>query len=294
MTTGFGAEPLKENGIIVEGTNAVDIRKIWGGLYTPGIISGGLITRSSSSLTYDISAGVAAIEWSDGQVVLAPIPETNDLPVPTNLTSGTDMIYAQQNNPAVEGNAKVLVKVIRQATGSHFELPPRSVKLGAYISQTGQGNTAAFVATGAIDFSIPYGASLGVLHQHRDTSNATFTGTATVGSTTIHVPTDRVLKVIITASLSAAGASGGFDNSGYAEAKYFPMLDGVRRAGWSTPLLTSAWSTYTFMDYMTIPRGTHTIAYQRVRTNGNPERRYSINDGCMGTLFSIEDVGPVV
>lgn len=294
MTTGFGAEPLKENGIIVEGTNAVDIRKIWGGLYTPGLISGGEITRSSSTLTYDISSGVAAIEWSDGQVVLAPIPETNDLPAPTNLTSGTDMIYAQQNNPAVDGNARVEVKIVRQATGSHFELPPRSVKLGAFISQTGQGNTAAFVATGALDFSIPYGASLGVMLQHRDTSNATFTGTATVATKTVYLPTDRLLRVTLSTSLSARGASGGFDNTGYAEARYFPVLDGVRRAGWSTPLLTSAWSTYTFVDYMTVTRGTHTIAYQRVRTNGEPERRYSINDGCMGTLYSVEDVGPVV
>lgn len=284
-TSGWGVDSTASG----QGTTAADVRKVWGALYRPGIISGATITRNSSSLTYTVSAGVVAIQISTGEVVMAPI-EAADVAAPAVPSSGnsTVLVYARQRDPNNE-DAKVEIK---STTGS---LPDRSVALGRFIASAGQTNAAQSIPTGGIDYSIPYGASLGILHQHRLMDNITFGLREEFGVGTFNLPTDRTLKVSILTCLSAFGATGFGTTETYCEASYDVYLDGVKKWRWNSPGLGQAWGHYYWADNLVVPAGQHTMSYVRYRSTGpgNPYHHYLAGE-MPGTLFTVKDDGPVV
>src|SRR5215217_2900790 len=153
MAVGFGVDKNASN----IGTTSSDIRKINGGLYTPGIISGCTVSVVGSN--YVVTSGVMAVKITTDEIVLAPVP-AKTIPIPT-IGTRTDIVYAKQRMPSTDGGLNdVLVDV--DTTGT---LPSRSVLLKKY--SVSSGNTPTI--NGSVDYSILYGANLGVLHKWQNT-----------------------------------------------------------------------------------------------------------------------------
>ena len=289
MTSGFGVDPAEDG---TSGTSSEDIRKIFGGLYTAGVISGCLITTSASAMTYSVSAGVVAIKTAVGEIILAPVAATT---IATSAAPGsgsrTDIIYAQQRYPSIEGDANIVISV-------GTTLPARAVELRRYIISAGNTNTNAGVVSGGVNFSIPYGATLGVLHQYQHQYHGQLaTGLERRGHGTITLPTDRRVKFSIQSTLTAFQAVG-FDNSKFCEYGFLPNIDGGDFVIWTTTGLSQAWTTFQFEGYLNLSAGQHTVNYGGVRTMGpgTPHLIYGsqLGYGRTGTIFTVEDAGPTV
>ena len=296
MAVSWGIDPLKDvdNKIIV-GTTADDFRTIQGGLYSPGLISGGTVTRSASAMTYTVSGGVAAYP-----IVTSGVPQTVLGPVPsgtlttTAATTGTrlDMIYATQRTVGVDGDPNIVL-------GIGTSLPAKSVLLDAYIVTTTTANTLSTTRSVDIKWSIPYGASLGRLVNITNTFNSLFavaaSGTqprSTIGTGTFYLPTDRLIKVSLTATASANNAVG-FDNSKYCEAGYELLLDNVVQFTWTTGGLHQAWQETNWDGYLQPGLGSHTISVRHFRAQGPGTPRGRSVTGAPYARLIVEDIGPV-
>lgn len=291
MPSGFGVDRSADG---TSGTSSSDIRKIFGALYTPGIVNGCAITTSASNMSYTIAPGVIAIRPATGETILAPVAQTTIFTAAAPAT-GTriDILYVQQRYPSVpaEGDANLVF-------GVGTTLPARALEVKRFIVAAGQTNTNASVATGDIAYSIPYGASLGVLHQYQDTTNGVYPNALTVkGTGKIYVPTDRRIRFRLRTTLYAQGAVG-FDNSKYIEYGFMPSLDDVYFTTWTTPGLHQAWNTIMFEAYATVLAGTHNVKYGQFRAGGTGTAVgvYGNLGGYVreGTFFVVEDAGPVV
>lgn len=291
MAASWGVDPLKDgNGAVLIGTTALDFRLIQGGIYTPGIISGGVVTRSASVLTYTVSAGVAAfpiVTTAPKQTVLGAIPYT--VKTVTAPSSGTrvDMVYALQRTVADNGDPNIVVEV-------GTSLPARAVLLDSFIVSAGNTNTNEAVKTGQIAYSIPYGASLGTLWQLRDTYNGDVPATRRIiGSGTFYLPTDRNIRISATTSVSAKDAVR-FDNTKYCESGIEVFIDGASKYIWTTGGLHQAWEEYHWSESFTSTAGNHTVRYETfiAQGPGTPVQRYSL--GNAGNLCKIEDIGPAI
>lgn len=291
MTTGFGVDPvLDTNGVPVSGTSSQDIRNIWAGLYTPGIVSGGVVTRSATTMTYTVSAGVAAIPTATGEIVMAPIPATTvTTAAAPNTGSRTDIVYVQQKFPSIEGSSDVIV-------GVASTLPLRATLLANFNVPAGITNTNAATVAGPVDYSLPIGGSLGRLHYWQNKySGALSNNLLRDGYASFYTPTDRLLKFQVTASLSAIGASG-FDNSRYVEFGFLFYCDGGDFVLHTTPGLHQAWATYQYESIVSVGAGTHNVNLGMLRAGGNGQAttHYGVDPagfGRRGIEFEVWDMG---
>jgi hypothetical protein len=283
MATSWGIDPLKDvNGIVTMGTTAADFRQIQGALYSPGLISGGLVTRSASAMTYTVSNGVAAypiVTGTNPQTVLGPV--ISGVVNTTAPVSGTrvDIVYATQRTVAVNGDPAIVL-------GVGTTLPANSVMLDAFIVSSSNTNTNAAVRQADIKYSIPYGASMGLLVNRKSTFVGGFSVSSNDLSGSIYVPTTRLLRVSLQAGLSSQNAVG-FDNSKYCEAGYDIYIDEVKKFGWTSQGLHQAWAETFWSDTIELPAGSHTYRTVRYRAAGTGM--------CMargGAIFQIQDVGP--
>lgn len=293
MTAGFGVDPTKDgSGNIISGTSAQDIRKIWGGLFTKGVISGGVVSLSSALMTYQVSAGVAAVPVGSGETVLMPIPATTINAAPVGPSGErVDVIYAKQKLPTTDGSSEVEV-------GYGTTLPDRAVLLNQFTQPANATVTSVGTKSGFIDYSIPYGSSLGVLHRAQWNTNGDLPNAATTwGSAQIYLPTDRLVRYTVHATLNAKSAAG-FDNSKYVEYAFIPKLDNNTVIGWNSPGLSQGWSTYQFSTVDAITAGLHTVSMKMLRGGGTgtAETHYGTYGEFIhkGIEFLIEDIGPVV
>lgn len=295
MAAGWGVDAtLDAQNNVVSGTTDADIRKVWGALYTPGIISGSTITRSSSAMTYTVAPGVVAIRIANGEVVMAP-HTGGTVTVATAPATGTrtDIVWVRQRFPNLHNTSELIVE-------AGTTLPASAHVLGRFIVSAGQTGTAAAVPTGGIDYSIPYGASLGVLHRWQDKSSKNLPmqthPPVRYGHGTIYLPTDRRVRFSYSTTLHAASARG-FDNSGYCEYAYIPSLDNSDFVQWTTPGLHQAWMTLHFEQTIEVSAGTHTvnIGYRGVIGPGTARQEGGVFEGYgrEGAIFTVEDVGPV-
>lgn len=291
-TSGFGVDPTKDtNGVVTSSTSSKDIRRIWGGLYSSGLVTGGTITTSPSTLQFTVSSGVAMIPSAVGENIATPF-DTATVTAATAPTSGTrtDIIYVQQRFPS-DGDSNVVV-------GIGSTLPPNSIAVAKYIIGTNITNSNSATKTGDVDYSIPYGASLGILHQWRDTFSGIHNqSNLRLGTAKIYLPTDRLLRFTITSLLYSSGANG-FDNSKYCEWYSNPELDNQPLTSWRTPGLHQAWATYTWQGYWSASAGSHTVSYSRGRSvgPGSAATLYGPSGSGWdwpGTLFTVEDAGVV-
>lgn len=294
MTSGFGVDPtLDGSGAVISGTSSQDIRSIFGGLFTPGLVSGGAVTTSASAMTYTVAPGVCIIPTATGQNVPAPIP-AGTLTVASGPVSGSrvDIVYAQQRFPSIEGDSEV-------SLGIGTTLPPRAVQLNTYTVPAGVTNTNAATSSNSINYSIPYGATLGRLHYYQMAWNGgLYNDLHRYGYGTITLPTDRRVKFTIRAVLYSPGASG-FDNSKYCEWYFLPNYDNGDFVIWTTGGLHQAWQTFIFEQEVTLPAGTHTVNFGTGRKVGpGTANTFFGTDGQgfgrNGIEFIVEDAGVAV
>lgn len=260
MATGFGVDATKSGSVVTSGLTALDVRKINGALYTPGIISGGYVSRSVSALTYTIQAGVVAIQTATDNIVLAPFPATVLTATTPSSGSRLDIIYVKQNFPA-DGDSNVVL-------GYATSLPPNAVEIARFTMSAGMGNTSAAIQSGTIDFSIPYGAKLPTLFAFNDSYNGVLPDNLTRrGFGYFNLPTDRRIRMSMSATLYAQNAVK-FDAAAYCEYYFLPAIDGVDVMVWTTPGLHQAWGTYTWEIYLDVTRGTHAVCFGMGRMTG--------------------------
>lgn len=277
MTSGFGVDPtLDGNGAVVSGTSSQDIREIFGSLFSPGLISGGGVSTSASAMTYTVAPGVCVIPTATGQSVPAPIP-AGVLTVASGPASGsrTDIVYAQQRFPSIEGDSEV-------SLGVASTLPPRAVQLRTFTVPAGVTNTNAATSSNTVDYSIPYGAKLPTLHYYQMAwSGGLINGLTRYGHGTINLPTDRRVRFTIRAVLYSAGASG-FDNSKYCEWYFLPNFDNGDFVIWTTGGLHQAWQTYIWQQEVNMSAGTHSVNFGTGR---------KIGPGTASTFFGTDSQG---
>lgn len=294
MSTGFGVDPTKDgSGVITSGMSALDVRKINGALYTPGIISGCQVTTSASAMTYTVAAGVVAIATATNpyNIVLAPVPATVLNTTAPGSGTRTDIIYVQQRFPG-DGDSEVVVNF-------GTSLPTNAVEIDRYTVGVGIGNTNAATHVGPINYSIPYGGKLPDLHYFEDTITGTLpNGLTRRGYGSFTIPTDRRIRFSMTALLYAQGAAG-FDNAHYCEYGFLPNLDGYDQMIWTSPGLHQAWATYQWEVFANVSAGTHTVNFGMQRMVGPGTAATfrgtdSLGFGRKSFVFRVEDVGVVV
>lgn len=294
MTAGWGVDAHIENGVPTSGTTSQDVRKVWGALYTPGVITGAVVTPSATAMSYSISAGVVAIRMSTGEVVMAPVAATT-LPVPAAPATGTrlDIIYVRQRTPSTDSNADVVVDY-------GTSVPARAQEISRFLVSAGNASASKAVRQGNIDYSIPYGASLGRLHYWQDKSDKNLTTSSNItrqGNGTIHLPTDRMVTFKYSNVLSARNAAG-FDNGSYCEYGFLPSIDGKDMLMWTTGGLHQSWQFLYFEHTQEVKAGTHTvnIGVRRASGPGTGWQHYGVDPqgfGRSGAEFTVMDAGPV-
>lgn len=293
MAAGWGVDATISAGVATSGTTSQDVRKVWNSLYSPGVISGAVVTTSASGMTYAVSSGVVAIRTATDEVVLAPVPAVS-ISTPAAPASGSriDIVWVRQKFPTIDSSSDV---VVERGTA----LPARAVEIGRFQVAAGATNTNAAVKTGNVDYSIPYGSSMGVLHywQDKQTKNLT-TQYMPVrdGHGTFYLPTDRMISVKYTNVLSAVGASG-FDNSKYCEYGFLPNIDGGDMLIWTTNGLHQSNQDVFFQAEFPLAAGTHTISIGTARVSGpgTGKQWYGLWNGYgrRGAEFTVTDVGPI-
>lgn len=297
MTSGWGVDAtIDGTGLATSGTTATDVRKVWGALYSAGVISGCTVTTSSSAMTYTVASGVVAIKATSGEVVMAPVAGTTITTAPAPVSgSRVDIIWARQHYPSQEGDSIVEV-------GVSDTLPTRAVAIKKYTVAAGKTNTSALVQYGSVDYSIPYGATLGQLAYYQYTSGGLSgdlpNSLTRVGTKTFSIPTDRQIKFRVQAVISADFGASKWDTSHYCEYGFIPSIDGGDICLFSTPGLHQAWQTVYFERTITVFAGTHTVNLGLVRLNGpgSALSHYGTAPdgyGRNGIEFFVEDAGPV-
>ena len=301
MTVGWGVDATVTNNVVTSGTTAADVRKVWGALYTPGVVNGCTITRSGSAMTYTVASGVVAISPTVGEVIMAPV---QGAPVPTTVAPGTgtrvDVVYAVQRQPA-SGDSNVALEVKSFATEADIVPPAASQELGRFLVSAGQTNTNAATVIGDVKYSIPYGGTLGVIHYWQNKYDGDLTnGFGRLGHGTYNLPTDRLVRYTYRTTLSSRGAIG-FDNSKYVEYGFLFNNDRIGGSGdfviHTTPGLHQAWATYEFNSLIVLPSGPNTfsLAETRIVGPGTAWQHYGSDGsgyGRRGGEFIIEDLGP--
>ena len=292
MATSWGIDPLKDaNGVVTIGTTASDFRKIQGALYSPGLISGGTVSLSTSAMTYTVSPGVAAfpiVTSGSVETVLGPIPSATltTTAAPTGTTR-VDVVYARQRLVSVEGDPNIVVEI-------GTTLPARAVLLDSFIVSDNTANTSTVVRNASVTYSLPYGAPRGTpWFSHRSPYNGTFNATKLApASGSFYLPSDRRVSCKLSTSVSSSGAVG-FDNSKYCEAAYALYLNDVWQFTWTTGGLHQAMQDISWEESLNLLKGTYTVRVDRWKSAGagTPYQRYG--QGNLGLLFEIRDVGPV-
>jgi len=304
MTSGWGVDAtVNGSGVVTSGTESADVRKVWGALYTPGVISGAKITTSASALTYTVTSGVVAIKTATGEVVMAPVQGTT-LTATAAPGSGSriDVVFAEQRQPA-SGDSYSVYRVLPFATeaAANTGLPANSQEVRRYQINAGTTNTNAAIIKGSVAYSIPYGATLGKLHFYNYTGtgvNNVLPAFSRVGNGSFYLPTDRRLRFKAFGVLSAQGAVG-FDNSKYCEYGFIPSVNGDDFVLWQTGGLHQSWQSHYFETTVEVPAGETTVSIilTKIVGPGVPLSHYGVGGegyGRRGIEFTVEDAGPVV
>lgn len=263
----------------------------------PGIVYG-LDVTGGAGLAYSVSAGVAVVQRSVADGCTEAYWEGGDTPAvsagdPSNPR--IDAVWIKANDPQ-QGDASNLVQVgVTQGTPSSSPVRP-AVPAGcnavAYMRvPAGATSTSAAAPDGDGTRAIPYGASLGLVLDLVDTSNADVTSayTACMGSVTL--PTARYLSLKVTVTMSANdGPWADGDGSVYC----YLRVDGQNVDGRELRLRggANAISNY-YEKVVKVGEGTHQISLYINPGVSKSNRRYWNNGGWAGQCLQVLDIGAV-
>lgn len=205
MSIGF---PISDgNG---HGTDPATMRRILGAHWANvGVIDGCTVTTSSSGLTYTVAAGraVSTRGTTYGKVEFEVPASTVTTTAGPQSGSRIDVVWAKPNDPSQgDANADVVVGVTNgtasTSTPSKPTIPTGALELRTYLVPQGATKTSQATVQGSVNYAIPYGGSLGILDEVKDTATA-FGGDITVGSISFYLPTDRLVRFEMVTSATA-------------------------------------------------------------------------------------------
>lgn len=278
------------------GTSAADMRQViashW---HNMGVIRGCGVGTASSGLTYSVAAGNAVSSRSAAYgAVEFPVPAST-VTTTAGPASGTriDVVYARPLDPS-QGDASTDVEVkVAQGTASTGTpssptIPAGAVELRRFIVPQGMSKTSQATATGSVNYAIPYGGGLGVLHKWTDQANGLANqNLLRLGNGTIYLPTDRAVEFQIMPTISTNA-----DNHD-GVALYRFILDGVVIASFEI-MYREHWETRFLALPFTLTAGTHSVAYERYKRAGDDfYHHYGAQNGetYLGTVFQVVDRG---
>lgn len=273
MPVGFG----------VQGTSSEDIQSITDALYTPGIISGAVVsTTTDTNMTYTVTAGVVCIKMASGLSILAPVPAIGLIDAAPAPASGTrvDKIYVEQTF----GTTPDIIVGVTSGT-----VPPNSLVLKSYSVPAGATNTNGATQIGGINYSVPYGATGRSLWEYENTHKGNLDTTNRIAYGSLYLPTDRSIDIEISST---------FDVSQGADASvYFQVdIDGVREVTMGTGKLTAWYTTYFHKHNTSLSAGQHTIRIE-IEGSGKGEFiniQYGGSTARPGIVYKVRDAGVVV
>lgn len=207
MTTALGVAPDDRGNGLTPLTHRRIIKGLWS---NTGVVSG-LACSGRADLRYDVAAGMAVCSrgasdgyseawWDGGQT---PAVKAGD---PSNPR--IDVVWIRANDLSQgDGSNQVEVGVVSgdaAPSPTAPSLPAGAVELMRFRVPAGATRTIAASRDASVSWAIPYGASLGLLGEAVDTLNGLLECKAREWaydcSVRVHVPTDRLVELVFTAT----------------------------------------------------------------------------------------------
>lgn len=301
MATGWGVERANNKGF---DTGAA--RQINAAEYSVGVLRGCKISTSSTNLTYTVSRGsdpasiaVGSATAADGAVIF---------PVPDGLTTGAvaagdptnpriDSIYAVQHDAAAGDADNQVVLVAVSGTPAASPTPPAApagiaVKLASFMVPKSASTTSQATSYGNVDFSVPYGASLGdLITPYQDVWNGQFDGSTvhTLGAAVFYLPTKRNVDFDYYITMSNGPAGSSSTEIGSVLVTFY--LDGVAIAA-NEISYTFVWETKPFhFRAKNVAPGNHAVHYTIEHRAGAQMWQHYGDAHAIGSRFSVTDAG---
>lgn len=262
MATGFGIAP-DANG---SGTTPEDIQRITAAKYeNAGILTGAAVTRRSD-WAYDVTDGAVIIDVAPEMAVEVPVSaQTLTPPTLSGGAAAVHTVYVKQNFPGTDGNSLAFVGITAGTA------PAGSVVLDRF--QVPAGATATTAATSNWDrvYALVSGASLGRLGYHADIDPTPYTTqTLTRGGFRITVPTDRLVDVQLTGTISHSTSGGATPATDLVSSVVFKIyIDNELRKSWEMGY-SRLWESKQFHTTEFVSAGSHDVHYTVARRFANP------------------------
>lgn len=296
MPTGFGIDHSTNTSGTLTGTSSQDIRKVFGGLYTEGIISGADV-KTTTGLTYTIDPGLVNLWYSGSstakETVMLPVPSAT-VATTAGPSSGTrtDYVWVRQNPPGTDTNtgSQITWGVSPTNPRTSSNVPGQYFILDTFTVPAGMTATNSATRTGSRAYSVPYGSS-SLLLKMVDTHDGrlyTAAGKLRTLSGKLTLPVDTQVRFTCGVTLEHDGMQSTVDD-GINAALH---INGIREVWWSTGEVTKYPETKEWSVITTLPAGTHTIEWRRseIKDTAKIRLRYQ-NKGIPGSYVYAEAVG---
>ena len=267
MSTALGVSPDKDGNGVTPVTHRRIIASQW---HNTGVIDG-LAVTGGNDLAYHVAAGVAVCQrtqadgktlayWAGGATKTVAAGDASNPRI--------DRVWIQSHDQTDLGDADSQVTIgVTQGTAAASPVAPAApagvTTLALMRMPAGATRTSAATQTGSTDWAIPYGATLGLLGEDKNTytglSNDKGTKVPHLKNTvTIRVPTDRIVELEWKGCASDA-------KSGVTGGDYISLMDWFEVDG--TPVDGSAaefdlnvtWQQLHHTHILKLTKGTHTV-----------------------------------
>ena len=187
------------------GTTDIQLRNIIRYLYPTKGIVGGLTVTGTTLMRYQVAGGLAVCSKgeSDGNTLAYYEGGTTNT-VSTNSASNPriDVVWITSHD-ITQGDSNNLVTLgvttgTAAAAPAEPTIPTYATKLASMLVPAGASTTAGCTQYGTADYSIPYAANLGMMHNYLDTTNNVVYNQAVwidQDAAIIDLPTDRIVHV---------------------------------------------------------------------------------------------------
>lgn len=248
------------NGI---GTTDTDIRHMLAQKWLNKGIVGGLQVSGGSTMAYNVSAGMAICSrgasdgfteayWSGGATPTVEANSSSNPRIDVVWITAHDMSQGDTDNLVTIG----VTKGTAAASPSAPTIPTYATEVARMLLPGGSTTTKNATVNASRPFSIPYGASLGILADIRDKTSEVVSvenpSWKTRASATVVLSSDRMLEV------SYARTATTHDFSKVGSIVVDIVIDGVSLAT-SEIAFSGAWETKEFREIIKVDAGTHTI-----------------------------------
>ncbi|KAB1659017.1 hypothetical protein [Pseudoclavibacter sp. CFCC 11306] len=253
------------------GTSASDMRKIVSSHWAShGVIGGAGVSTSSSGLTYNVAAGTAVASRGTSYGVVEFLVPAGSVTTDAGPSSGSriDVVWAKPNDPSQgDANADVVLGVTKGAaasTPSKPTIPTGAVELRTFLVPQGASKTSQATVSGSVNYAIPYGASLGVLHSavnaYDGKADESTTTWHTEGNGSFYLPVDSRVRLEMWMCLSSRQGGSSVDDPNKGSINFNFNVDG--QAVFQTEIgYSTVWETKYMSVELELPAGPHSVSY---------------------------------